>query len=237
MTHGVQFFNYGTPPGKLYETYVPGSAQKINLPYQSGSKLVSDFSGNIEVIQMIVMAVITAFALSLTSAPALSLVIIAPVTAFYGYIFYRKLFYTDPLVEAFYKIMGDRGKFLDLPYITLCGSREKLDSHHVTNLSEKVSSQLSPICCGWWGACQALIIKGPENKLLVFVQNLSPLDFKDIPLHIKLTFIAKSLLPFFKSPYRHCINNVEFAGGISTDMANEFFLQNKFVNTLLKLGA
>lgn len=229
MNNCSTFFNYNTLPEKLYDKYVPLSdCERVKVPYKSGARIFSGLSQNIELIQMLVFGVLNSIVFSLTSKPTLALILATPTIIFFGYKFYRIIFCIDPLREAFYKICGDKKKFLELPKITMRAFEDKLDSKDSVELLKAASSESSPIYRSWRSARNVLVVKGPKDKLFVFVEKLSPWDFKNISLFTKIIFIAKiSLLPFINYSEKICIDNIEFAGNISTDMANEFFLQNR----------
>src|ERR1700722_18511329 len=112
MNNCSTFFIYNTPPEKLYgKNVLICDCARVKMSYKSGSRIFSDLPKNIELVQMIVFAALNSLALSLTSIPTLSIILIAPTVVFIGYKFYKSLFCTDPLIETFYKICGSKEKF------------------------------------------------------------------------------------------------------------------------------
>ena len=224
------FFYYNTPPEKLYARYVPLCDTGIKMPYKSGERVLSLFPRSMALIQMTAAAALTAFAVSLTSAPTLAFALTAAGIAFIGWRIYKNFLCNDPLVEAFYKIVGGKDKFEKLPFLPF-----KMDQ----NIQDRVSSMdFNSLSHSMYRShttdgrhvllVKGKLIKGSPKKLFAFVEKFSPFDFLKPPATALIASIATCLLSLNNRPNSICINNTEMGGSISTNMANEFYLQAKY---------
>lgn len=235
----VNYLTYNTPINQM--NYAGNS-----LPFASGTKITTLLPKNIALTRAITALALALFAAFRLSATLLFWPTIVVASAFIGRTIYSHLIIKDPLVEAFYKIVGGKDKYEKLPEISL----QLAPDDKVVEAIQKIywDQLLHPMTRSkTLDGRHVIIVKGlGENQtqgVLTFVEKMGPYDISRVISNEPewLSTILEALLsPLEGNRYQCFIDSSTFSGWsgtknsrremystISSDMANEFAFQLK----------
>jgi hypothetical protein len=239
----ANFVYFNTPVAEFQQCY--NNAQR---PFQGGV-IHTQLPRSIAIIHTVTLAVFSV----IVAAVVWSLGIVgAGLTAWKAY---AQIFSKDPLIEVFYKIVGGKEKFEQIPQIELPLNANKLLWERIRGLDW--NALVRPITRAKTADGRNIIIikglkridqkspDGPKTKcVFAFVEKLHPSELPNI-LHPSLfteSFWAITDLSYRIAPYLNAIYPDSDGLGlesckriysyISSDMANEFYAQMNEKNAL-----
>ncbi len=232
----MDFLYYHTPPNQFKENY--GNFQ---APFNS-KKIFTQLPKNIVAIRVVATLAFTALAALKLSATIFCWPIVVAGVAFAGWNIYFHLLSKDPLMETFYKIVGGKNKFEELPNINLAQAPHEKVCEAIERLNWNDLDQ--PIYqTKTLDGRHIVIIKGlsrekegPHKRdhtkgVLAFVEKLSPAELGVAIVHAIVDPFKGNTFGHFlylqtsqmddQRERRYC----HVYSSISSKMANEFFAQ------------
>lgn len=233
----MSFVVYGTPADQ-FSTKYPFTDQ----PFSSSQDIKTQLPKNIAIIRAVAIAAFTALIAFKVSATMFFWPVVFLGAAFSAHTLYSHLYVRDPLVEAFYTIVGGKNAFEELPKIHLQpSSHEKIcDPIRKLNWENLDSITRATIPDGR----NLILIKGGHKKgqnsvrhrtIFAFLEKVGPNDLPRGLLSELTDSILHAVLPPFQGnsfgrwvkPFddKNACFVIRINSSISGAMANEFFAQ------------
>ncbi|WP_042280573.1 hypothetical protein [Candidatus Protochlamydia sp. R18] len=241
------FLYYGTCPDQYQMHYA-----NFQAPFRKGKEISTQLPKNIAVIRAVAVAVFASLAALKLSATIFCWPIMIAGLAFAGWTIYTHLLSKDPLMEAFYKILGGKDRFEALPKINLaqapnekiCEAIKKIDwdnLNHSVARTRALDGRNVVIIKGLNRNNGVLFPNCQTKSVLAFVEKINP---RDIPRAISnLPEIADTIMHAIFTPHEgntfssflyssisdrgngHDNYNCNMYSSISSDIANELYTQ------------
>lgn len=245
---------YRTPLDQFPTYYGPDS---LKAPFEMGKRIFTQLPKNIAIIRSIAVLAYSALAASSLQSSLARWSVAVIGLSFAGWTIYSHLVRKDPLVEAFYKIVGGEARFEKLPEIQLVQAPNEKICEAIRKIKWEVLKR--PIYkAKTLDGRHIIIVKGlsrttdfpglncQTKAVWAFMEKVGP---KDMPRRISnLSELGEAILegilpPWTGNTFGRCLevmsgtrhnvahsSRTEVCSSLSTEMANELHVQLQLIS-------